>query len=199
MLHPPAVCLGARRRQAHGGFTFVELLVVIAIIVTLVAITLGILQGVRRYAGTAHARSDLAVLSQALEQYRRQYGDYPQTADSPEKFYLALTGRLGPTGAALRSRNLLAAVPVRLQDPDHPDNLGNYFVDPWDRAYQYVFFTRQDGTASAQRGYVLFSFGQRNSTEPLPTRAQVVPSTSGAQGGTVSSAAINAKNIYVGQ
>lgn len=198
MLHTPAVCPTARRRHARGGFTFVELLVVIAIIVTLAAITLGILQGVRQYAGTAHARADLAALSQALEQYRRQYGDYPQTADAPEKFYLALTSRLGPTGAALRSRNLIAAVPVRLRDPDHPDDLGNYFVDPWDRAYQYVFFTRQGGTAPAQHGYVLFSFGPRNSTGPLPTRADVVPNTAGAQGGVVSSAAVNARNIYAG-
>lgn len=199
MLRPPAVCLGATRRRAHGGLTLVELLVVIAIITTLAAIAFGIVQGVRQYAAAARARSDLAVLSQTLEQYRHQFGDYPQTADSPDKLFQALSGRLGPGGAPAHGHSLVVGVTVGLRNPDRPDAIGNYFVDPWGNAYQYVYFTRQDGTAPVQRGYVLFSFGQRSLTEKLPTRAEVVPTTSGSQGGAISSAAINAKNVYAGR
>ena len=199
MLLTPAVRAGIRRRHARGGFSFLEVLVVIAIIVTLAAIALGIAQGVRQYAAMARARADLAVLGQTLEQYRRQYGDYPQTADSPEKLCRALAGRLGPTGAAIRGRNFLSTLPVSLRDPEHPDAEANWVVDPWGNAYQYVFFTRPSGTAPVQRGYVLFSFGPRSSTETLPSRSEVVPSTSGSQGGVVSSAAVSAKNIYAGQ
>jgi prepilin-type N-terminal cleavage/methylation domain-containing protein len=199
MLHTPAVCRGASARRAPSGFSLVELLVVIAIMATLLIIGVGIVQGVRQQAANAHARGDLAALSQALEQYRRQYGDYPQTADSPEKFFQALTGKLGPTGAALQGRSLLAAVPVNLRDPDNPTASGNAFVDPWGHLYQYVFFTRQVGTAPPQRGYVLYSFGQRSSTATLPTRVQVVPDTSGPRGGAVSPEPINAPNLYAGQ
>ncbi|RFC47142.1 MAG: Type II secretory pathway [Verrucomicrobia bacterium] len=199
MLHPPAVCPGARSRKFAGGFSLVELLVVSAIIGTLVFIGFAIIQGARQQADRSHARSDLAALSQALEQYRRSYGDYPQTADSPERFYQALVGKLGPTGISLHERNLLAAVPVALRDPANPAAEGNALVDPWGNAYQYVFFTRQVGTAPLLRGYVLYSLGSRHSTAPLPTRAQVVPDTSGARGGTVSSAPINTPNIYAGR
>ncbi len=199
MLHTPAVCPGARPRPPAGGFSLVELLVVSVIIATLVFIGFGIIQGVRQQAAWSHARSDLAALSQALEQYRRHYGDYPQTADSPEKFYQALEGKLGPTGVSLHERNLLAPVPVNLRDPVNPAAADNAFVDPWGNAYQYVFFTRQAGTAPPQRGYVLYSLGSRPSTEALPTRAQVVPDTAGARGGAVSSEPINAPNIYAGQ
>ena len=199
MLRTPAVRAGSRGRQPRGGFSFLEVLVVIAIIFTLAAIALGIAQGVRQYAATARARTDLAVLAQTLEQYHRQYGDYPQTADSPEKFCRALAGRLGPTGATIRGRNFLSTLPVSLRDPEHPDADANFIVDPWGHAYQYVFFTRQVGTAPVQRGYVLLSLGPRSSTEPLPSRAEVVPRTSGERGGVVSSAPINAKNIYAGQ
>ena len=199
MLRLPAVTSGARRRRVQGGFSLMELLVVFIILATLGLIACGIFQGVSHQASTAHARSDLAVLSQGLEQYHRQYGDYPQTADTPEELYRALTGRLGPTGALLRGRSLLAVIPVNLQDPDHADAPGNYFVDPWGNAYQYVFFTRQTGTAPLKRGYVLFSFGHHKPNEPLPSRADVVPVTSGEQGGIVSTAALNARNIYAGQ
>jgi prepilin-type N-terminal cleavage/methylation domain-containing protein len=198
MLRPPAVISGARRRDVQSGFSLMELLVVFVILATLGLIAFGIFQGVSHQASTAHARSDLAALSQALEQYHRQYGDYPETADSPEELYRALTGRLGPTGALLHGRSLLPVVPVNLQDPDNPDSPGNYFVDPWGNAYQYVFFTRQAATAPLKRGYVLFSFGHHKPNEPLPSRTEVVPDTSGAQGGVVSTAAINAQNLYAG-
>ena len=198
-MHALAVGPGSMRRRTSSGFSLVELLVVIAIIATLAFISFGIVQGVRQQAAAAHARSDLAALSQALEQYRRHLGEYPQTADSPEKLYQALLGKLGPTGAALPGRNLFAAVPVNLRDPDNPSAVNNAFVDPWGNAYQYVFFTRQVGTAALQRGYVLYSLGSRSSSDPLPTRSQVVPDTTGARAGAVSSEPINAPKISAGQ
>lgn len=198
MLRTPAVGPGVPRRPALGGYTLMELLVVMVIIGTLAFIGYGIIQGVRQQASGAHARSDLALLVQALEQYRHQYGDYPQTSDTPEKLCQALAGKLGPTGAVLHNRSLLALVPVALKDPDQPEAAGNYFVDPWGHAYQYVFFTRQEGTGPVQRGYVLFSLGQRLLTETVPTRAQVVPATSGNRGGVISSDPINTPNIYAG-
>jgi len=190
---------GAAPRPARRGFTLVELLVVIAILATLAAIALGLDQGARQHAAISRARAELAGLSLAVEQYRRHYGDYPQTADSPERLYRALAGRIGPTGAAVQGRSVLDGLTVSLKDPDHPDAEPNCVVDPWGHAYQYVYFTRQAGAAPRQRGIVLFSFGPRNAAEVLPTREQVVPCITGEHGGDISASALNAKNIYAGQ
>ncbi len=189
----------ASRRHARGGFTLFELLVVIAIIGTLAAIALGLVQGVRQQAAIFRARVELAGLGLALEQYRRHYGDYPQTADNPQTLYHALTGRTGPTGAAVEGRSVLAGLAVTCKDPDQPEAEGNYLVDPWGNAYQYVYFTRQSGPVPEQRGYIMFSFGPRQAGERLPTREQVVRFTSGPQGGDISTTAPNSPNIYAGQ
>jgi prepilin-type N-terminal cleavage/methylation domain-containing protein len=197
MLRIPAVCPGVHRRHVHGGFTLMELLLVIALTAVLAGLALGTLQGVKQHAATARARADLVLLSQALEHYRRLHGDYPQTADSPEKFFAALAGRLGPTGAPLQSRNLADGLGVMRHDQDQPGD-ATCFVDPWDNPYQFVYFTRQDDAAELERGYVLYSVGPRTPAEPHPTRAEVVPFTTGRQGGVVAATARNSKNLYAG-
>jgi len=197
MLRTPAVCLGANRRQVHGGFTLMELLLVLGLIALLAGLVLGAGQGATQRAATARARAELALLSQAVGQYRQLYGDYPQTADAPEQFYAALAGRLGPTGSACRGRDLAGGLGVTLRDPAHPDG-PNCFVDPWDAPYQFVYFTRQAGATEVERGFVLYSAGPRSRLETQPAPADVVPFTSGPQGGVVAQTAGNARNLYAG-
>ena len=201
MLLAPAVCSVANRRRVSIGFTLLELLAVIALIAILSGLAFGMVHSARQQAALNRARAELAVLAQVLEEYRLQYGDYPQTADSPAKLYQALTGRLGPTGGPVSGRSLVATLPIPLNDADHPDSATNYFVDPWGHAYRYVYFTRQTGLAPAPlaRGHVLFSLGARIAAETLPTDAQVVPVTSGDQGGAISPSPLNAKTIYADQ
>lgn len=67
----------ASRRRS--GFTLVELLTVIAVIAILVSITVGVMRGARQRGAVARAKADLVLLAQALEDYKRHYGDYPQT------------------------------------------------------------------------------------------------------------------------
>jgi type II secretory pathway pseudopilin PulG len=59
-------------------------LVVIAVVAVLAAITLSISGGAREKAAQNRARSELAVLSTALERYRSVYGSYPQDEQDPE-------------------------------------------------------------------------------------------------------------------
>jgi prepilin-type N-terminal cleavage/methylation domain-containing protein len=197
MLRSPAVYLVVHRRHLHGGFTLVELLLVIALIAGLAGLALGAMPGVKQRAATGRARAELALLSQALERYRQLHGDYPQVADSPETFYAALAGRVGPTGSALRGPNLADGLGVTCRRLELTDGAG-CFVDPWDNPYQYVYFTRPVGSGGTQRGYVLYSFGPRTAMEARPTRAEVVPFTSGPQGGVVARSTLNAKNLYAG-
>ena|GEM_PF-4580484 len=103
----------------RGAFTLVEVLCALAIVAILTAIALPTLRGARNRMARARTRSELAVLAQALEEFRRHYGDYPQTGDfaqaSPEtsqtletaqaqaKFFNALTGVFGPRGFCRRA------------------------------------------------------------------------------------------------
>ena len=102
------------------GFTLIELLTVMAIVVLLAGLGVGMLIGAKQRAAIARAKAELTHLSQALEAYKRHYGDYPQTgpsaangqkvtigtsgfsngpglATAPARLFNALIGVYGPT------------------------------------------------------------------------------------------------------
>lgn len=101
------------------AFTLIELLTVLAIVAILSAIALGGVTGAKQRANIARTKSELAALSAALEDYRRLYGDYPQTGNFAQapldpgnppaapaastaqvKLFNCLTGGFGPTRMA---------------------------------------------------------------------------------------------------
>ena len=97
----------AQKRFANSGFTLIELLMVIAVILVLSGITFGISRGVQNAQARAQAKAELATLSQAIEQFKLRYGDYPwhdlddgdypqaPNVEPPSTMLLyALTGRL---------------------------------------------------------------------------------------------------------
>ncbi|MDB6127726.1 MAG: xcpT 2, partial [Verrucomicrobia bacterium] len=100
------------------GFTLIELLVVIGLVATLAGISLGAARGGREQASVNRARAELALLGEMLEAYRREYGDYPQTAETPENFFDALRGRRGPDGNVISARSVIGAVHVALRETD---------------------------------------------------------------------------------
>jgi prepilin-type N-terminal cleavage/methylation domain-containing protein len=78
---PPQPRRDGRGIARQGGFTLVELLTVAAVIAILVTITLGAVRGVKERAAIAQARSELAAIAAALEEFKRLYGDYPQLGE----------------------------------------------------------------------------------------------------------------------
>src|SRR5205807_1520033 len=80
-LRPRRTLRGAlvRRSVGEGGLTLIELMTVMAIITLLVAFGVAAIQGTKQRAAIARAKSELSLLAQALEDYKRHYGDYPQT------------------------------------------------------------------------------------------------------------------------
>lgn len=108
-----------RSRRTRAGFTLIELLVTIAIIATLAAIVAPSLFGNIGEARKGTAKSQIQILSLALDAYRLDNEAFPTTEQGLE---------------ALRS--------VPLADPP-PNWKGPYLrqmvpLDPWGRAYVYV-------------------------------------------------------------
>ncbi|HVS51667.1 MAG TPA: prepilin-type N-terminal cleavage/methylation domain-containing protein, partial [Opitutaceae bacterium] len=87
------------RRLSRVGrsraFTLVELLTVIAVIAILASLAVGLIRGAQQRAMLARAKSELALLTQALEAFKRVYGDYPQTGPSAANSQ-RVTGTVGP-------------------------------------------------------------------------------------------------------
>jgi len=106
-------------RRARAGFTLIELLVTIAIIATLAAIVAPSLFGNIGEARRGTAKSQIQILSLALDAYRLDNDSFPTTQQGLE---------------ALRS--------VPTADPP-PNWKGPYLrqlvpLDPWGRPYVYV-------------------------------------------------------------
>lgn len=125
------------RRRARAGFTLIELLVTIAIIATLAAIIAPALFGHIGQARIDAVKSQIKVLSLALDGYKLDNEEYPTSEQGLE---------------ALRT------IPVSGQPPKHWK--GPYLrelvpLDPWERPYVYV----APGVANPT-GFDLYSLGK---------------------------------------
>ena len=154
-----------RPAGAAAAFTLVELLTVLALLAILSGSAFGLVRGVEDRAAIARAKSELAVLAQAVESWRSQYADLPVITD-PADFYQALTGVRGPQNRLLDppGRTFIEAAPfaLRFSDPSAP---GNVLLDPWGQPYHYVSFTRtSDGPGTP--GFVVFSSGPDGRAKP---------------------------------
>ncbi len=101
----------ARPHRRSHAFTLLELLTVVAILALLAAISFGVIRSTKQRANTARAKAELALLSQALEDYKRHYGDYPQTGPSaanPQR----VTGTVGPGANTAQARLFNALIGV---------------------------------------------------------------------------------------
>ncbi len=182
---PPVRDARLKRQAAARAFTLIELLTVISIIGILAAISLGVVRGVRERAALSQAKAELASLAQALEAYKLQYGDYPQTGpaqnqpdpalaapsdtDGPGILFNALTGKRGPAGALIAGRSFVELSRYTLQNPTALPAEGNStlqarnaLLDPWGNRYLYYYKTGAPSGASQWKetpGYILLTVG----------------------------------------
>ncbi len=196
--------MAARALNPPPGFTLLELLAVIALIGVLTAVVFSAASGARGRSRRTQAVAELAVLGQALEAYRAQYGDYPCTGvvpsapvgpaavdDGPGILFNALAGRRGP-GAALvpvEGRAFATLTVHSLQTTEVPvagsaAQSANAFLDPWGQRYLYFYKT---GPAWAQRVPLLLTAG--------PDGAAELPADFAAWDGAMPVADANADNL----
>jgi len=194
MIQLASICCPTRASRGRRAFTLLELLVALGVVATLTAMVLGAVAAAKNRSAVHLARAELAEIAQRLEAYRREFGAYPRTADTPEKLLAALAGTLGPTGAAITGRCLLDDFTLTRRERTRA---GERLVDPWERPYRCIFYTRSLDSGVVVDGFVLYSVGERGAGEALPTDQDVVPETTGPHGGAVARAAICARNLYV--
>ena len=130
--------LAARRRKLLGpeanGFTLVELMVVIFIIGLLATVVIINVLPSQDRAMVTKAQADIAILGQALEQYRLDNLTYPSAGDGLQGLVSA------PAGLAQPARYRRGGYIQRLPE------------DPWGRPYQYQ-------NPGPDGGPAVFSFG----------------------------------------
>jgi prepilin-type N-terminal cleavage/methylation domain-containing protein len=211
LVYPP---ISIRRRSKQQGFTLIELLVVISIIMVLAGITFGISRGVQNAQARARAKADLAVLAQALEQFKSDYGDYPWAMNggsnegNGKRLLFALAGglawypdggvptdmksRVDFTPAKALGKSYIDLTQFSLSDSDFDTAYGSaeviYAMDPWGNPYVYNYLTAATKSDWDKFGYVLYSMG--------PDGTHVAVTNEGEQDQTASA---NVDNIYAGQ
>jgi prepilin-type N-terminal cleavage/methylation domain-containing protein len=182
---------GVRHRTSNSGFTLIELLMVIAVIMILAGITFGISRGVQNAQARAQAKAELATLSQAIEQFKLRYGDYPWH-DSDDSEYpstsgevtntmlvYALTGRLEMVPKTTGSGVDVQKVADSLDAPEvekkpkfidvtkfstsGTDAIPEAFLDPWGNPYIYWYKWEKSSGDWEVFGYHLYSTGPNGS------------------------------------
>jgi len=197
--------------------------VVIAIILILSGITFGISRGVRNAQARAQAKAELAVLAQAIEQFKARYGDYPWhksgggfpggADDTNVMLTYALTGRLKLERDPNQGNEIKAVkVADELDDPEvisNPsfiditkfettgsDNVPEMILDPWGNPYKY-WYKWDDAPGDWEvYGFHLYSLGPDGAEDN--SRIEQAPRT-GVMDDDYFDSPENADNIFSGQ
>ena len=180
----------SKRQQ---GFTLIELLMVIAVILILAGITFGISRGVQNAQARTKAKAELATISQAIEQFKSRYGDYPWhkqgEVDTNKTLLFALTGRMiladpSPTD------NTTEIAAIEITDEAEIDKNPKFLddskfsttkigqsstnlLDPWGNPYIYWYKWDNSPNAWDVFGYHLYSTGPKGSSANTSIKARI--------------------------
>ena len=75
-------------KKKKKGFTLLELLVVLAILAILIAIAIPVYKGQKEKAAITAHNANVRVLETAVESYKQDHGEYPETLEALESNYI---------------------------------------------------------------------------------------------------------------
>ncbi|WP_408956427.1 type II secretion system protein [Natroniella sp. ANB-PHB2] len=123
----------------EDGFTLVELMLVIVVLGTLAGVAVPRLTGIGDRADKAAVESDLRNIQNALEMYRMDVGNYPETSDGSDDDGLSeLVDPKDDDGNAQDDGYTTQAV---IDDPTDDDEVYNYDVNNDDN--EYIVWTNE--------------------------------------------------------
>lgn len=149
------------RKRKPDGFTLIELLVVIAIIAILAALVLSTAGMIQKQGAKARAKAEVEALSTALESYKTEYGDYPESSALGSAGSTILYKALVVSNATLNPLGKVFFEPTKgiLSTSNYSDQ-NNYFVDPFGVSYNYRYIAGTNGANNSGVGfYDLWSYG----------------------------------------
>ena len=190
LYNPPHLYSLSKRQQ---GFTLIELLMVITVILILAGITFGISRGVQNAQARTKAKAELATISQAIEQFKSRYGDYPWhkqgEVDTNKTLLFALTGRLAlgdpdPEDSTneikaliIDTQSQIDANPKFLDDTKFSTKLINgettNLLDPWGQPYIYWYKWDNSPEAWDVFGFHLYSTGPKGRSADTAIKAKI--------------------------
>ena len=203
-------------KTSQSAFTLVELLAIAAAVLVLMGITFGVSKSVSNQQARTQARAELAMIAQALEEFKLTYGDYPVISDddlssnaNARELTKALTGFSYLEPGTVQGTRVMTDVSLNearksfidvdkfnfsepFGNPNSPSDLDRiYLVDPWRQPYVYIYNKGSDLNAWDNVGYVLFSKGPDREID-----TDAINTSTGIVGGTASD---NLDNIYPNQ
>ena len=98
------------------GFTLIELLVTITVIALLAGLTLAAVGGVNQKAYRDQAKSEIAAICNALEQYKSVRDDYPTNSDTNSFYPIVLTNTSNSIGPFFIANKISTHASSQLQD-----------------------------------------------------------------------------------
>ena len=185
LYNPPHLYSLSKRKQ---GFTLIELLMVITVILILAGITFGISRGVHNAQARTKAKAELAVISQAIEQFKSRYGDYPWILESDpypiKNLAYALTGRIVirnvsgvPTVVVVTDEDEVKNNPKFLDLSKFSTSESNEVIDdirdPWGKSYGYYYKYSDNLSAWNFYGYHLYSAGPNGNSAEVKIKAKM--------------------------
>jgi len=139
------------RSSPRSAFTLIEILTVIAIIAVLASLILATSGYVQERAGRARAEAEIQALSNAIEAYKLDNGDYPQGDGGPTSTNDLIDALVPAAGSGGK---VYFEIPIKMfqgyrsgTDYEAARNAANALVDPFGNPYRYYY-----NAAAAQTG-----------------------------------------------